>query len=121
MSFSIESSLLFFLCLSLFTSLNGFEFVKNILIMQNRMGKLILKVINRQQPLDALLNNGIRQDLVDIRPLLRLYIEHSLQNTLNALTEVRRDVRILAHDDLTGELMQGLGVEWRVQGAHLIQ
>lgn len=102
MSLSINSGLFFLFLFYFFSRLNGLKFVENILIMQNRMGKLILKVINREKSLNPVLNNGIRQDLIDIGPLLRLNIQHSLKNTLNALAEVRGDVGVLAHDDFAG-------------------
>lgn len=63
----------FFLC-----SLNGFEFIKHVLVVQNSMREFISKIVFRQKFLDTLSNYRISEDGVNIWPLFWVHIQHSL-------------------------------------------
>ena len=113
--------LLLSLVFLLFGCLDRLEFLENILVMQNSVRELVTEVILSQQFLDALSNHRVPENGVDVGPLLRVHIEHSLQQIGHILTEVARHIVVLALDDFVGQLVQGLRVEGWLEGAHLIE
>ena len=60
--------------LFLFLLLDSSVFVKYILIMQNRVAKLVLEILLIQKLLDPLINNRILQDLINVRSFVGVFV-----------------------------------------------
>ena len=109
------------LLLFLLLRLNSLELIEDVLIMQNSVRKLVPEVVLSKQFLYPLCNNWVAQDRVDIWTLLWVYIKHALQQIRYVFAKMAGHVVVLSHDDLPGELMETLGVEGRLERAHLVE
>ena len=89
--------------------------------MQNGVRELVTEIILCQQFLDALSNDRVPKNCVDVGPLIWVHIEHSLKQIGDILTEMPWHIVVLTLDNFMGQLVQGLRVEGRLQSAHLIQ
>lgn len=69
----------------------------------------------------ALGDHGEAQDRVDVGSLFGVDAEHALEQTVDVLAEVAGDVVVLTNYDFPCQLMETLGIKWRLQSAHLIQ
>ena len=117
----LRRQLLLPLLLLLLRRLNRLKLLKHILVVQDRVRKLIPEVLLIQQLLDALGNHGVAEDGVDVGPLLRVHIEHALQQVGDVFAEVARHVVVLALNDFMSELMKGLSIKRWLQRTHLIK
>ena len=85
------------------------------------MRELVFEVILVEQRVDSVLDDRVLQDLVDVWSLVRVHVQHRSQHVAHSLAEMSREIGVLASDYLSSQLVETLGVEWRVQGAHLVQ
>lgn len=97
------------------------ECLKNILVMQKSVGKLIFEIFVVQELRDSFLNQGHFEDLVDGGTLGRVLLQHNLNQLVNTSTETFWQFIELTLDNSLSKLMQGSGIERRAQGAHFIE
>jgi len=95
--------LLLFLCF--LAGLDSFELIKYVLVVEDGMRKLVFEVIFVKQRVDAVLDDRVLQDLVDVWPLVRVHVQHGSQHVSDSLAEMSRDVGVLASDDLSSQLV----------------
>jgi len=113
--------LLLVLLVDLLLGLDAFELFKDILVVQEGVGELISEVSSVEELADAGLNEGVAQDLVDGRSSSGVSLEHVLNQLVELRSEVARQFRVFTLDDLLGQLMEGLGVEGRLESGHLVE
>lgn len=117
----LSGQLLLTLILLLLGGLNSFELIKDVLIMKNRVGELISEVVFIQKLLDSLGNHWISKDSVDIRSFFWVDAEHTLQQVLDILAEMRWYIVILTNNDFPGQLMERLGIEGWLKCTHFVK
>ena len=70
------------------------------------MRELIFEIIFVEQFLNPITDNGVLEDLVDVGPLVGVGVQQGLEDVLDVLAEVRRDLRILSHNNFSCKLMK---------------
>lgn len=101
--------------------LNCLELLEHILVVQDCVGELVTEVLFVEEFLDALGNHGVPKNSINIGPLLRVNIQHTLQQVGNILAKVARHVIVLPLDDFVSQLVQRLSIEGWLQSAHLVE
>ena len=104
------SSLLGFLFL-LFGLLDFLELLEDILVVQERVRELVHEDIASQEALDTALNDGHLQQLMDSGSLGWVTLKHHGDDVRNGWAEVGRERRIVALDNLLGQLMERASIE----------
>lgn len=92
-------SLLLILLLGLLLGLSLPEHVEHVLVVQDRVRKLVLEVILVQQSLHASLDLGVLQDLIYVGPLVGVFMQHLRKQVRDDLAKVGRHVSVLALND----------------------
>lgn len=117
--------LLFFhlllLLLLLLIHLHGFELVKNILVVQDRVREFIFEVIFVQEICDPIFNEINFENLVDRRTAAGVSFQHQAKEVRNVLAKVGRRVCVSSLNNLLSQLVKRLSVERRHEGAHLVE
>jgi hypothetical protein len=118
-SFLLTFGLFFSLALLEFLHLRSlyggsFEFFKNILVMQDSVGKFIFESFTAQKLTYTPLYLGGPQDLVDCGTTSWVFLEHARNQATCGICEVARERCILACDNPLCKLMERLGVERRL-------
>lgn len=109
------------LLFGLLGGLDPLELVEDILVVEQSMGKLFLEGVVVEEVLDAVLNAGHLQQLVDVGSLGWVPLEHHGQDFSHLAGEVGWQWRILTLNDSLGKLVKGLGIEWGLEGGHLVE
>lgn len=96
------------------------ELIEHVLVVKNCVRKLILEVLLVEQFLDPLVDHWVFKNLVDVRPLVGILVEHGLKEVVDRSAEVAWYVWIFARKDFLSELMERLGIKWWLKSTHLI-
>lgn len=85
------------------------------------MRELILEVIFVEKLGDAVLDDGVAEDLVDVWALVRVDAEHALEEMRDILTEMAWYFSVITNNNFPSQLMQTLRVERGLQRAHFVE
>ena len=96
------------------------ELIEHVLVVKNCVRKLILEVLLVEQFLDPLVDHWVFKNLVDVRPLVGILVEHGLKEVVDRSAEVAWNIWIFARKDFLSELMERLGIKWWLKSTHLI-
>jgi len=113
-----SSSFLFLSSSSVYLHL--LELIEDVLVMQERVGELILEFLTLEESLNTALENGHLEELMDCRSLSWVTFKHHSDQIGNCGREVGRQRCVLALDDFLRQLMQRTGIEGRGQSSHLV-
>ena len=119
----IDFDILLFILLLILRNFRFFDFLKRIkyiLIVENRVWKLIFINFFFQKIFNSFLYAFNLKQLVDIRSLLRVYNENLLYNVWYIWAECARDFLIFANHYFPRYLHDGISDEWRLKGTHLV-
>lgn len=92
-----------------------------ILLVQNRVGKLLLQNSFCQEPLDPVLDHGPLEHLVDVWPLIRVDLKQLVHQLLQVDRVVAGNRRVLPPDNFHCQLVQADPVKGRVQRDDLVE
>ena len=110
--------LFFLFLLFLFGLLLVTQLLEHVLTVQKGVGKLLFEILFVQELLDSRVNHRILKNLVDVWPFRSVQVQQGGDEVPRLLAEMGRDIRIFTLEDLFGELMERLRVEWWMKGAH---
>ena len=85
------------------------------------MRELVLEVFIVEELRDPPLYQGHLQDRVDGWPLRRVLLQERRHQVIQGWTVLLGNLVKLSLDDALGKLVEGGSVEWRAEGAHLVE
>ena len=115
----IGGCLLFFLLLLLL--LNLLELIEDVLVVKQRVREFVHERLTSEESLNAALDDGNLEQLVDCRSLRWVLLQHHLDDVGHGRREVLWQRGVLTLNDFLGQLVQGTGIEGRRQSSHLVK